>query len=291
MNKDQYLQQQDITNFSQWLASKLCGGPVNFNVVGHTNYTTLRNALDDYQWPNKRVDGLRSKETGFQYPVVASLAAKSNLADNTQVLNVIQNALQTAYHMGNPSCNVLSGATAAVLHWGGVYTTIKKNGKRHGNKAWLEDNHDQLHAILEAVITDHAHGDDRSTINGLRFNSGMTKVYSLLIDNFIIYDSRVAATLAWLALQWWTAQGHPPDRFPALLRFGCMDGRAKLKGCRNPDTNLFPLISSRAEDHYMWNVRANWLLLDARQRAGRDSEFGSLREIEAALFQIGYKIK
>ncbi|OBS41134.1 hypothetical protein A9K79_02510 [Pseudomonas syringae pv. syringae] len=75
---------------------------------------------------------------------------------------------------------------AAIFHWGGVYTS-------KGNKPWLLQNHLALHTVLRGVELDHSRGDDTTTIAGLRFDSGMTKVYSLLIDDFIICDSRFAA--------------------------------------------------------------------------------------------------
>jgi hypothetical protein len=291
MHRHQYLQQPEIASFSAWFAEILSGKPIAFSVKAHANYDTLHSALLDYKWPNKRVDGLAADDTGYQYPSVNTLAANSSLADNTKVIETIQSELKAAYNQGEQSANALAGAVAAVLHWGGVYTTISRNGKKHGNKAWLATNRHQLHAILKAVITDYALGEDRSGIQDLRFNAGMTKVYALLIDHFIIYDSRVAAALAWLALKWWTSQEKPESDLPGLIRFGCMDGRGKLKGCRNPHPKLFPLIASKPEEHYMWNVRSNWLLLNALQTAGPESKFTHLREVEAALFQIGYKIK
>lgn len=42
---------------------------------------------------------------------------------------------------------------------------------------------------------------------GLRFNAGMTKVYSLLADSLIIYDSRVAAALGWIVVKYCQAPG------------------------------------------------------------------------------------
>ena len=44
--------------------------------------------------------------------------------------------------------------------------------------------------------------DSPEFFSDLRFNAGMTKVYSLMCDNFIIYDSRVAAALGWLVMKY-----------------------------------------------------------------------------------------
>jgi len=36
----------------------------------------------------------------------------------------------------------------------------------------------------------------------LRVNAGMSKVYSLICESFIIYDSRVVAALGWLVMKY-----------------------------------------------------------------------------------------
>ncbi len=212
------------------------------------------------------------------------LPANSNLADNTRVLNVIRDALREAHAAGPVGKWKLAGAVASVFHWGGVYT-------ERGNKGWLTENHRVLHETLREVIRDHARGDDVSGIRNLRFNSGMTKVYSLVIDDFIIYDSRVAAALAWLVRRWWKAN---PERrtqpLPELLQFACPRGNGAMARYRNPDVQVFRTIAGKPGQHYTWNVRANWLLSSALRTAGSDSRFRSLREVEAALFQMGDRV-
>lgn len=289
MKRESYLQ-GDVAEFTEWLAQRLCGLPINFSVLGHSKaYRTLPDALDAYCWPLKAQAGRPNPDSHYPYvhPVVSPLHAKSNLAANTAVLDVIQKALRGAYKDGLSPSNELSGAVAATFHWGGVYTTTKTGG----NKPWLEKNHPRLLSILEAVVSDHAQGDDCSKVPDLRFNSGMTKVYSLLIDNFVIYDSRVAGSLAWLTLHWWTSvKGRLTGELPRLLRFGCLTGNGKALGYRNPDKTVFKTLSVQPNEHYMWNVRANWILEGAQTQAGKDSKFVSLREIEAALFQMGERV-
>lgn len=288
--KREYYLQGEVTEFTDWLAERLCGHPIKFSVPGNSrSYQTLADALNAYCWPLMAVAGRVNPDEHYPYihPLVPRLPAKSNLAANAVVLGIIQEALRGAYHNGSSQINELAGAVAAVLHWGGVYTTTK-NG---GNKPWLQNNYPHLLSILEAVVNDHARDDDRSEISDLRFNSGMTKIYSLLIDDFIIYDSRVAASLAWLVLNWWVSDmGRQADKLPEQLRFGCLMGNGKAQGHRNPEKSIFRTISSRPGDHYMWNVRANWILASAHSKAGTDSKFGSLREIEAALFQMGERV-
>lgn len=289
LKRESYLQ-GDVAEFTNWLAQRLCGQPINFAIEGKANgYRTLSDALGAYCWPLKTQVGRPNPDNHYPYvhPVVPPLLAKSNLAANTAVLALIQKALLAAYNSDFSQSKELSGAVAATLHWGGVYTAIKSGG----NKPWLEKNHPHLQLILQEVVNDHAQGDDCSQIQDLRFNSGMTKIYSLLIDNFIIYDSRVAASLAWLALNWWTSvKGQLGVHLPLFLRFCCLAGNGKAQGYRNPDKAVFKTLSARPHEHYMWNVRANWILESALIKAGLDSRFGSLREVEAALFQMGARV-
>lgn len=284
MNQAQYMI-QPVAAFRDWLAQRLCGQPINF-VAPENSYPDLPGALAAYSWPLRKQTGLPNPHLGLPYvhPIVPVLAAHSSLASNTVVLNIIQRTLRAAYAAGPTGAHQLSGAVAAVFHWGGVYT-------ERGNRGWLSANHGNLLAILQATVHDHARGEDTTNVDSLRFNSGMTKVYSLLIDNFIIYDSRVAAALAWLAKRWWTIEcGEPAHTLPQHLRFACLPANGAMAHCRNPDVTLFPMIVANPNEHYLWNVRANWLLADSLRVAGVNSHFSSLREVEAALFKMGNRV-
>lgn len=289
MKQEEYVR-SDVEGFRDWLATALCGEPVRFSVPGHrAEYQTLRQALDAYRWPLRAVSGLSNLKDGcpFVHPEVNALPAMSSLADNAEVLNTLQVALRAAYDEGPNASGHLAGAAAAVFHWGGVYTTTLHGG----NKPWLAANHLSLHSILQTVVKDHATGDDLSKVANLRFNSGMTKVYSLLIDDFIIYDSRVAAALAWLISRWWaTTLGREASKLPLSLRIGCLAANGNAAAFRNPDSSVFRTLSNRPYEHYQWNVRANWILGSAQQKAGKRSQFKNLREIEAALFQMGERV-
>jgi hypothetical protein len=284
MNHVQYVS-FPVTGFIDWFAQRLHGQPINFAAPG-SSYRDLRSALNAYSWPPREQSGLPNPHLGLPHvhPVVPTLTAHSSLAANTVVLNIIQRDLRATYLAGPPMAHHFSGAVAAVFHWGGVYTG-------RGNRGWLAANHGNLSAILRAVANDHARGDDVSLVPNLRFNSGMTKVYSLLIDDFIIYDSRVAAALAWLVKRWWTIHcGQPGRTLPQHLRFACLPVNGAMAAHRNPDVTLFPRLAAKPYEHYTWNVRASWLLAESLRVAGVKSHFSSLREVEAALFQMGNRV-
>lgn len=285
MNQTQYLAGQ-VSDFADWLASRLNGAPIHFSAPGTASYVHLHHALSAYQWPPRAKAPLPISAPGFPYrhPVVPPLLRNSNLATNAALLATLQRELRKAYSGGTANPLELAGVVAAIFHWGGVYTS-------KGNKSWLLQNHLALHTVLRGVELDHSRGDDTTTIAGLRFNSGMTKVYSLLIDDFIIYDSRVAAALAWLVHRWWVVDLRKSvNGLPPLLRFGCLPGNGKMAPFRNPDKAVFTTLRSNPAEHYMWNVRANWLLGAAFAKANRPVNFPDLRSVEAALFQMGLKV-
>jgi hypothetical protein len=121
----------------------------------------------------------------------------------------------------------------------------------------------------------------------------MTKIYSLLVDDFIIYDSRVGAALGLLVVRYCQAQNL--STIPPLLRFPwapANETNTVAPKNRNPSIgNLCIGQIRRAEEHVRWNLRASWLLRELVGKSQQFSEQGnSLRALEAALFMIGYDL-
>jgi len=154
-------------------------------------------------------------------------------------------------------------------------------------------------------------------------NAGFTKIYSLLLDDFLIYDSRVAAALGMLIVD--LCRSNSRQTVPERLRFLRMDARPKRDPdsnrrvpaqLRNPDFGLLRFSAQRSDAAYLvHNIRAGWLLRDAIERipiADRLSQLipddakcspgaaccaqpqpprlSALRAVEAALFMIGYDL-
>jgi len=115
------------------------------------------------------------------------------------------------------------------------------------NEAWLRANEDGLAKCLARIAAALARDNDRADFGpGLRYNAGMTKVYSLLLDHFVIYDSRVAGALAWFAAAW--ATEHGSRRIPGSLRFPCM-GIARMVHVISPSV----VISGRQS--FIWKIQ------------------------------------
>jgi len=78
------------------------------------------------------------------------------------------------------------------------YRCTQRGGVRNRNDAWLQDNQVGLAAYLahnaELLNDPLCNADNVENVG--RYNAGMTKIYALLLDAHIIYDSQVAAALA-----------------------------------------------------------------------------------------------
>jgi hypothetical protein len=127
----------------------------------------------------------------------------------------------------------------------------------------------------------------------------MTKIYSLLLDNFVIYDTRVAAALAWAVRKY--CQANAVGAVPPCLDFpvGCAKEGANIdplqRKNRNPSSGSLQFQSlASGRVHARWNMRASWLLTDVLDRCPNDHAFRALndplRALESALFMIGYDI-
>ena len=295
MLKADFLENKNTEAFCDWL-SQIIDGSTRLDFMHSSNGKdeTLESAKKRYCWPHKRID--------IPTPNGTRTLQNSNLSDNQSVLSELSNGLRNCLNKPVPDEELLKQWIQAILVWGGVYTGTR-TGK--GNRPWLEGLRDQQklsdylkHTLntLAASNCDDAHRG----LPDLRSNAGLTKVYSLSLTDFIIYDSRVAAALAWLVSRW-SGDNHqlPPEH----LRFACMRANTNSKNKpRSPNEEIFPYFaaSGHIRNHYKhatWNIRANWVLrksLDiAVERNGKKplTAFHSLRELEAALFMMGENLK
>lgn len=199
----------------------------------------------------------------------------SSFAESLAVLDRLRGTLRGAAEAFDTE-RFVAGALA-VLAWGGV---------SNWNADWLNR---QTRAEIENIIDaakwlDPSTADDNRLSHIPRLNSGFTKIYSLMLDRFPIYDSRVAAALALLVRQYCveteqTAIPHP-------LRFSLPPGRAAGRLVAG-----FPNAYGTAQ-FAVANLRAAWLM-DAMSRRGRFGELppaNRLRALEAALFMVGFRV-
>lgn len=281
-----FLADADVMSFSDWLADVICGKvTIDYVLTENIRFSTLSSARDACQWPPKKI--VLRLPTG---PKV--LARWSGLHENEVVLQLLANGLREALNQQPTNEEALAKWIKAIFTWGGVYT-------KKGNGAWLDSMRGHLGPYLVRTLRSLGSAQQRSDIEkltDLRSNAGTTKVHSLALDEFVIYDSRVAAALAWLVVKW-ACLGNR-NSIPPMLRFGCMRPNTTDQGkVRTPDKRLFHYFAPVAESlsshhtHAFWNLRANWLLRAALDKAdrkcGSDTNFRSMRDVEAGLFVMG----
>jgi hypothetical protein len=282
MLRNQYLGLATVNDFVDWLASNL-GHPSMF---AHSYYerrrktpvtfSDLSDASVQYFWKHKGALGT---------------SAGTSLISSHTALEALRDALQKGINTANDTTTL--DASLQVMTWGGV---------RAGNVRWLVANAEGLVRTLASAIAALASGNlahpALTTDRELRFNAGMAKVYSLLVNDFIIYDSRVAAALGWIVVKY--CQHRKLSVLPGELAFPWAPAKgtanASLPKNRNPSQGNyhFPRLIA-GQHHAAWNLRASWILSEVLARAPGShfngiSPIPGLRCLEAALFMIGYDL-
>lgn len=212
-------------------------------------------------------------------------------ASNAKALDALRDDLLAA---GSDDALMLQAALD-VMAWGGVTAR---------NAEWLKANEAGLARMLLEVKAALINQDPAAPVlcsKALRFNSGMTKIYSLICPDFVIYDSRVAAALGLLVVKYCQAKGL--GKVPAALDFPWAAAKESDSSLapkrRNPSTGSLHFKRLRSGAHHArWNINASFVLAQvaahpltaaSRFRQGT-TPAQTLRALEQALFMIGYDL-
>jgi len=296
VNKTEYLAQPKVAQFIEFLRRRLLSDDVQFahayemETRGRSDATipwscdSIYDAFLKYDW-----------RYSYQDPHTGEKHTGSSFDESERVLSLLSKKLRKA--VAENSSTEASYCCQMVLDWGGVLGSSKK-----GNKKKLESFDGALAGYLaetkllfdsQEVQLDTQY---RVSTEGKSFdvvmNAGFTKIYSILCEEFIIYDGRVGAALGLLVREF-LEHINESKVLPDSLAFHY--GRAKnSKVKRNPSSRSlkFPGLSSSSPAHIRSNLKANWILQDLTRRgAGKFSTLKNpLRGIEAALFMIGYRV-
>ena len=274
MRKDKFLKSAYTENFVHYLNDLLSKKESLHFLHASGCYESFDDALAAYRWPNRKIN-IPTPQGNFV------IVKNSNFAENKIVLDRLSLGFKNAFEATDREA--LTAWAKSIMIWGGVYT-------KKGNAKWLEENQSTIDSYLASSISVLTQDDDEAPLQmkNLRSNAGTSKIYSLLLPNYIIYDSRVAASLAWLVAHW--ANKYSVD-VPEYLRFSCMKPNSRKQKVRSPDKNLFPYFSATGKLHHrhaMWNIRANWIV-DAVLKYNDKKVITTIdsRGIEAALFMLG----
>ena len=168
------------------------------------------------------------------------------------------------------------------LNWEENNALLESYAKRLKASIRNNDNEACLMKAEEVLTRDSLDIKDEIII----MNSGFTKIYSLYINDFIIYDSRVGAALCYLVKLYCIEQKQ--GGVPSSLKFAYGDARNPEVN-RNPNSDIYKFSKlDRGKIHIECNLKANWLLKEVLNFP--ECQFKDMRSLEAALFMIGYAI-
>jgi hypothetical protein len=280
MNKQEYLERAAVKDFVAWLIPKISGESKfhhqYYNIRNRNTWScnSIYNAYENYNWPFKCTLPDRGVMRGNTY------------VDNEKVLKIISDGLKESLNSQNS--DRLLAYCLAVLKWGGVMG---------GNHTKLSEMGTNIVPYFEETII-KLNPENTNTGNeypGVKMNAGFSKIYSLLIDDFIIYDSRVGAGLGLLVKQYLTER--QDDSIPNELNFAY--GRSRTNGNdgpinrRNPSNEMysFQALDNNRVRHLKNNICANWLLKQLAEQSKFRFTADPMRAIESALFMIGYHVR
>jgi hypothetical protein len=278
LNSD-YLLDSSVDSFVNWLAiqlSSLSSLP-NYNLGNKASsyINNFHSALQGYSWPTRST---------LIYLPMGSIAinSRASFQVNNALLATMSKGLNKALMYRNDA--EFRQWLIAVFHWGGV---------RNHNVNWASTFTNPIGEISTVLAAIKNLVDDNPEIKvptPFRFNSGMSKVYSLLNDDLIIYDSRVARALACLVLAW-QKSNRKPDSSLGMLKLRMPPGRGSSQ---NPKPEIFHNMNNSASRYLTWTIRASWIVNAAVTIAGPNYNLSStntrklrVREVEAALFMLG----
>jgi hypothetical protein len=282
MTKEEFLMNKEVVDFIDFLKIRIN----NSEVFTHTyllnkpkntrwHCHSIFNAFENYQWHFK-----------CQFPNTEISVKGKNYIESEKVLLELQRGLKHAMDTNNDI--EFKNYCIAVLQWGGVLSHNKNRILSTPNIIrYFKLNVEKL--INPSLDTTH----DFSSIH---MNAGYTKIYSLLIDDFVIYDGRVGAAIGLLVRLFLYEE--KKESIPETLDFAygnpklSYSNKTELKK-RNPSDFKFKFksLSNNSKRHINNNLRANWLL----EKVAMDSKFNlvehPLRSLESALFMIGYDVR
>lgn len=260
MKRDEYLCDPDVQDFLRW-ARSLITGDCQLNHPGPgegVHFATLRDAYRGYSW------------------------AKKSYEDTVELLGSLSRAIRdSAEQLDHEGFRT---AALAMLQWGGV---SGRNAKR------LEALGEEAIPLLEvnARLLDPTMADLKRVWVVQPMNSGFSKIYSLMLDGFPIYDSRVACALA--SLVRWFCETEGRREVPPPLAFGIPPNQGKVQGYRDPSSARFSFPKTQRSGAGLYarsNVMAAWIL-DELSQHGPFGELGHERQfaLQSAMFMVGHK--
>lgn len=287
--KSDHLGNRDVNEFIKWLESKLdTPGSLNhqyYQVKSRRDFNSscLYEAYEQYWWPYR-----------MNYPENGEQVSGGSFSDSFKHLTKLAEMFRSSVQ--NENEELTRKCALSMLAWGGV---LNKNRERlEEMREGVCDYFQQVQERLNLSAVCLGNHDD------IIINSGFTKLYFLLVNDFIMYDGRVGAALGLLGRLY--AEENGLETIPEAIEFSF--GRGKTSGSkkqgenrRNPSSerHRLPEFTGKPYRHLNDNIKASWLLKELANRTS--SRFALLPQnpplnkrltaIQSALFMIGYDVR
>jgi len=304
------VESEHVSGFIDWVVNKERNELFQFSYNMNGNElqaNSISEAAQRYRWPTRPTSPIPEQ-------LVAHLdgfpQGASNLHDNVRLLGLLRKELRDSLRQ-NDSIRHLK-ACWATLYWGGVANggNLSFYGLRY-----ISDCNGAPDGLIAYHIAAHNAGGwfDPLQTNEIRLlqnvadmTAGITKIHSLLADELVIYDSRVACAVAWLVERYcdyrnWsdvpkellfslpkekTGRNSPIRRDPALVRTA--DSLLNTE-YQNPG-------ATPATRKHVWprdKLRVSLILSEVLTRLGKtnkEERTKSFLEYQLGLFMIGYHL-
>ena len=267
MNRGEYLADEYVSGFTRWasqLVTRDLGLRHRWRSRG-TDFacTTLYDALEQYRWPDNR--------NALDYRATARLLRRFRL--DFEDIGAIDRRVKQTEFVNNAE---------AIFRWGG----IRKRGKLN---EWRSMPPERLQALIEEIRARlNPRTADTDDLADFRYmGSGFSKVYSVLIDGFPIYDSRVACALNCLVGIYCRREkvGPKPESLKLRMPPRQVPKRIRYHRCDRPRMNSDSAAYARD------NLKAARLLQEMVQEPGDFVQVEMFEPVDAlqhALFMVGY---
>ena len=266
MRRDEYLADEHVRGFTRWAGQLVTGelGLTHRWKSRGTDFvcTSLYDALRQYRWPDDangldyRLTERRLREFRLKF---LDMGAIDSRAKQVKFVNDAE----------------------AIVRLGGIPRCKQMND-------WRSMSLDRLQAIVaDARARLNPRTADTDDLGGFRYmGPGFSKVYSVLIDGFPMYDGRVACALSGLVGIY--CRREKVGRKPDLLRLR-IPPRREPKGARYIRCDG-PKMSNDSAEYACDNLKAAWLLGEMVREPGEFEQAGfePVDALQHALFMVGY---
>lgn len=279
MNEATYVNSKSVKDFIDWLSERFYAKGLfsHSYITGRPKMSwscdSIYSAYQNYNWSFNFTD-----EQGYQ-------VSGSSFDENTYVLKGLSRQLNDSIDKSdNEKCLVVC---SNVMKWGG--TNHPSNQRK-----LLELSNISNYLRTAKTVLDANKDLDWYCKHGLYIGGGFSKIYSLLANNFVIYDSRVGSALCALVRDYCAEKAIVEIPDSLKFAYGLKRGSSSKNNPRNPNTGIYKFPPLASHNYLQMNIKANWLLKETIMRdSGNFGVLGKkdgLRALEAALFMLGYKV-